>query len=237
MKRLLLLSNSTMPGEPFFTWPREELIGFLKDGGPVAFVPYAGISLGFDLYYDLVKRMLDQVGLTSFSLHQEKDPVAALNNAGAIMTGGGNTFCLVKTLHEQGLVKAIREKVLNGIPYVGWSAGANMAGPTMKTTNDMPIVQPASFDAFNLIPYQINPHYTEATLPNQGGESRLDRLKEFAIMNPGVPVACLPEGSLLHVEGDTITVKGKAIRLLTAPEVIKDIASGSTLPAQTASPA
>ncbi|MCB0397130.1 MAG: dipeptidase PepE [Flavobacteriales bacterium] len=229
MKKLLLISNSTMPGEPFFTWPRQYLVDFLKGSGPVAFLPYAGVSLGMDKYFDIVERMLGQLAIDSFSLHHEKDPIAALDRAGAIMTGGGNSFCLARSIQQLSLVEKIRDMVDSGTPYVGWSAGANVACPTIKTTNDMPIVEVTTLEAFRLVHFQINPHYTEATLPDHGGESRIDRLKEFLIMNPKMRVAGLPEGSLLRIEGNQLTVHGKAIKVFEAPDRVTEYAEGSRL--------
>ncbi len=151
------------------------------------------------------------------SVHQHANPASLLHEVDAVFVGGGNTFMLTKLLHETGLMAAIRDAVQGGLPYMGWSAGANVACPTLRTTNDMPIVQPASFDTFNLVPFQINPHYTDATLPNHGGETRDDRIQEFLIANPTVPVVGLREGTMLHVNGTQIELVGEFKAALFTP--------------------
>jgi dipeptidase E len=133
----------------------------------------------------------------------------AIEEAEGIVVGGGNTFALLTRLQETGLFELIQEKAATGTPYIGWSAGANLACPTIMTTNDMPIVQPQGFDALNLVPFQINPHYHELRFENQGGETRKERLNEFLILNPGKSVIGLPEGMLLHYENDSLTLLGE----------------------------
>ena len=126
-----------------------------------------------------------------------------------IIVGGGNTFNLLKTIQDNGLVELMRDKIKGGTPYIGWSAGSNMVCPTIRTTNDMPIVEPQSFNALNMIPFQINPHYTDATLSGHGGETREMRLEEFLEANKDMYVAGLREGTMFIVEGNTITLDGK----------------------------
>ena len=126
-------------------------------------------------------------------------PVKEIESADAIIVGGGNTFHLLKQLYDNGTLWAIRERVLAGVPYIGWSAGSNVACPTIRTTNDMPIVEPSRLDAMRLVPFQINPHYTDEVLPNHGGETRAQRIAEFTKVNPGVVVIGLREGSALRV--------------------------------------
>jgi dipeptidase E len=133
-----------------------------------------------------------------------------------VAVGGGNTFLLLRTLYRTGLLKAISEKVRRGMPYLGWSAGSNVACPTIMTTNDMPIVEPPSMHAMNLVPFQINPHYTEATIPGHGGESRDQRIAEFLVMNPSMPVIGLREGSMLHITGGKVTLQGRDMKLFRA---------------------
>jgi dipeptidase E len=122
--------------------------------------------------------------------------------------GGGNTFRLLQCLHETGLLDAIRERVLAGMPYLGWSAGSNVACPTIRTTNDMPVVEPPSLDALNLLPFQLNPHYSDYHPPGHRGETRAERLAEFVALNAGVPVLGLREGSILRREGERLTLLG-----------------------------
>ena len=148
------------------------------------------------------------------------------NDYDAIAIGGGNTFQLAKLLQENALLTPIKDAVEKGMPYMGWSAGSNITCPTIMTTNDMPIVEPQSFNGLDLIPFQINPHYTEATIPNHGGESRDMRIQEFVTLNKSVKVVGLPEGSLLRKEGDQLFFIGKGICKIfsydQSPQAFKD---------------
>lgn len=197
---LLLLSNSRMPGGEPFAWAKSELRGLWEDRPlRVALVPFAGVTMSWDAYEDYVRGAFNDFPLQVDAVHKAEDPVQLLRDADMIFVGGGNTFHLTKHLYAWGLMESIHELVYAGKPYMGWSAGANVAGPTLCTTNDMPIIQPPSFDTLGLVPFQINPHYTNAGLPNHGGETRDDRLREYVTANPGRRVVCLPEGSYLHV--------------------------------------
>lgn len=210
---LLLLSNSTSPGEPFFTWPRPFVTAFLNGRNKVAFVPYAAMDANQDEYTERVREVFTTLGAELIGLHREKDPVGALQHADAVMVGGGNTFLLLRALYRTQLIKAIADKVRGGMPYIGWSAGSNVACPSVMTTNDMPIVESPSLRAMHLIPFQINPHYTEATIEGHGGESRDKRIEEFLAANPTMPVVGLREGSLLHVKGGRMELMGKGMKL------------------------
>ena len=196
--QLLLLSNSTMPGGEYLSWPRQYIADFLQDNKEVLFVPYAAVTFGYNEYTTMVQQALLPLGIKVTGLHTVADKQTTLAAAGAIIVGGGNTFALLSRLQEDDLLTTIRQRVLAGTPYIGWSAGANLACPTIKTTNDMPITEPASFVALNLIAFQINPHYTSRTIAGHGGESRQQRLLEFLAMNPDLPVIGLPEGMLLQ---------------------------------------
>ncbi len=208
MPRLLLLSNSRNPGEDYLAHALDAIGAFL---GPetrrLAFVPYAAVTLSYADYARRVRNALEPLGHTVESLH-EGDPVEVLREANGVLVGGGNTFRLLAQLHHADLFKRLRQKVVIGAPYVGWSAGANLACPTIRTTNDMPVVQPPSFDGLHLVPFQINPHYTDQVLPNYGGESRDDRILEFTALNPGVTVLGLREGSWLRVENAGVELCG-----------------------------
>ena len=209
MKRLLLLSNSTNFGEPFLQYSIRTIQDFLGSTvSEVLFVPYAAVRLSFSEYASRVRERFEEIGIVVTSVHETENPAAAVDRADAIVVGGGNTFCLLDRLYTHGLVARIRDRVLEGIPYVGWSAGSNVACPTIKTTNDMPIVEPPSLSALDLVPFQINPHYTDASLPNHGGETRAERLMEFLEMNPAVSVIGLREGTMLRMEGDKIELLG-----------------------------
>ncbi|HEU5146310.1 MAG TPA: dipeptidase PepE, partial [Chryseosolibacter sp.] len=148
-------------------------------------------------------------GYRVISLHRASDKEKFVQQASCIMVGGGNTFALLNRIYEHNLLNAIRAKVATGTPYIGWSAGANLACPTLKTTNDMPVVMPPSFEALNLVPFQINPHYHELRFENQGGETRKERLEEFLVLNPQSKVIGLPEGMFIRGDGDKLTVGGE----------------------------
>jgi len=227
--QLLLLSNSTLPGEPFFTWPRAHVQAFLEGRSRIAFVPYAAVEAQYDLYADKVAEVFTAIGKELVSLHREADPVKALNSVDAIAVGGGNTFLLIRALYRLNLIKAIGEKARGGMPYVGWSAGGNVACPTVMTTNDMPIVEPPSMRALGLVPFQINPHYTEATIPGHGGESRDQRIAEYLAVHPNMPVVGLREGSLLHVNGSSMRLEGKGMKLFRHGQEAKEIEGGTEL--------
>jgi dipeptidase E len=208
MKRLLLLSNSTNLGEPFLQYPLQEIKNFLGDATRIAFVPYAGVKITFEEYVGRVREKLAEIGLTVTGVNEVADPKQLVRESDAVMIGGGNTFHLLTHLYRNGLVDVIREKIESGAPYVGWSAGSNVACPTIRTTNDMPIIEPESFRALDLFPHQLNPHYTDARIPNLGGETRDDRLNEFIEVNKDVIVIGLREGTMLCVEGDEIKLIG-----------------------------
>lgn len=208
--RLLLISNSASPGESYLERSREHIGTFLGDAkANVVFIPYAGVTFTFDQYVEKVNTALAPVGVQVRGVHTFEEPLKAVMEATAVVVGGGNTFQLLKMMQEQGLLEVIRERVKGGMPYVGWSAGSNVACPTIRTTNDMPIVEPRSFEALNLIPFQINPHYLDAHPENHGGETREQRLLEFIEANPETYVAGLREGSRFLVEGGKLSLIGE----------------------------
>jgi dipeptidase E len=231
MKRLLLLSNSTNVGEPFLQYSIRTIQQFLGTAVPgVLFVPYAGVRLSFSDYAARVRESFREIGIAVTSIHETENPAAAVERAATIVVGGGNTFCLLDRLYSHGLVERIRERVFQGVPYVGWSAGSNVACPSIKTTNDMPIVQPYSLGALDLIPFQINPHYTDATLPNHGGETRAERLMEFLEVNPTMSVIGLREGTMLRVEDEKIELLGdKPARVFRKGREVAEPAPGDSL--------
>jgi len=211
---LLLLSNSTLPGEPFLQWPRQAITDFLgSERKRIAFVPFAAVSFSMDEYARMVQGAFADMGHELFSLHTETDKVKALEGADAVAVGGGNSFQLLRTLYSTELVRAIRRKVQNGMPYIGWSAGSNVACPSIMTTNDMPITEVPTLRAMGLIPYQINPHYMDVKLEGHGGETRDQRLAEFLALNQRVAVVGLREGSGLLVEADRTTLLGRPMRV------------------------
>ena len=161
---------------------------------------------------------------------QPTDAIGAIERAEAIVVGGGNTFHLLRGLYRAGVDDVIRERVRTGMPYVGWSAGSNVACPTIKTTNDMPIVEPPTLNALGLVPFQINPHYTDARIEGHMGETRDERLTEFTHASPGVRVIGLREGTMLRIEGDEITLLGgKPARIFVKDEPPRDISPEESL--------
>ena len=217
-KHLLLISNSTNPGEPYLGWPRNDIKKFLDGTGvkKILFIPYAGVGLNiesieksYDVYQKRVDDVYQELGYEIYSIHKEADPVQAVMDAEAIAVGGGNTFHLVYMMHKLKLMEPIRKRVLEGMYYMGWSAGSNVACPSLKTTNDMPIIEPESFNCLNLIPFQINPHYLDAHPEGHGGETREQRIEEFLLVNREMYVAGLREASYLLVEGDDLQLVGR----------------------------
>jgi dipeptidase E len=215
MIKALLLSNSTMPGTPFFTWPQPYVKDFLGNlSSSLVFIPYAAVTFSFDEYEEKVKEVFATMGYEVKSGHRETDPVKLIESAAGILVGGGNSFALLNRIYENDLLETIRTRVKNGTPYIGWSAGANLACPTIMTTNDMPVVQPPSLKALNLIPFQINPHYHELKFEGQGGETRQERLEEFIKLNPDKKVIGLPEGMLVELRDHKFLIKGDGIAKL-----------------------
>ncbi len=193
-------------------WCESTIAFFLGEATDnLIFIPYAGVGFSYDDYTAKVNEALAHRSIQVTGIHTFQNKEEAIHNASAILVGGGNTFHLLKMLQELKLDSLIQKTVLNGTPYVGWSAGSNITSPTICTTNDMPIVEPASFNALSLVPYQINAHYTELTLLNHGGESRKQRLFEYLAANPKQRVVCLPESSYLMVEDENHTYIGSTV--------------------------
>ena len=207
--RLLLISNSTNAGEEYLDYPKEEIRRFLGDRPVKAlFIPYAAVTFSFDDYEKKVQNRFREVNHDIVSIHRFDNPAEAVMEAEAIVVGGGNTWQLLKMVIENRLVEPVRKKVQEGTPYIGWSAGSNMACPTIRTTNDMPILEPASFNAFSLIPFQINPHYLDANPDGHAGETRQQRIEEFLEVNPGMYVVGLREGTMLLRENNNLNLIG-----------------------------
>lgn len=208
MSRVLLISNSTLFGSGYLDHAESEIRDFLGDIKRVLFVPFALYDR--DSYATTARERFARMGYDVSSVHNANDPVQAISDTEAIFVGGGNTFRLLKTLYDLNLLDPIRQRVAQGLPYIGSSAGSNIAGPTIKTTNDMPIVQPASFDALGFVSFQINPHYLDPD-PNSKhmGETREKRLQEFLEEND-TPVVAIREGAILRVENGRTTLKGSS---------------------------
>jgi dipeptidase E len=225
--KLLLISNSTNYKESYLAWCQPQIIRFCRKhgitpGSKLIFIPFAGVKIqgklfpeSYQIYSSTVANEFQKMGFADMqSIHNYDDKKQAIAEADGIVVGGGNTFHLVAELHHYDLMQAIADKVKAGTPYIGWSAGANIACPTLCTTNDMPIVQPKSFHTLHLVPFQINPHYIDPysecikDLLHHGGESRMDRLNEYMVVNPDSVVVGLREASALWVEDEKATLKG-----------------------------
>lgn len=207
--KLLLISNSTNQGEPYLDHPKYYIRDFLgKTHVKALFIPYAAVTFSYDTYELKVSERFREVGHDVVSIHRFSDPVAAVREAQAIVIGGGNTWKLLKLIHGNGLIEPVRERVGSGVPFIGWSAGANVACPTIMTTNDMPVVEPGSFRAFGFVPFQINPHYLDANPEGHAGETREQRIEEYIEMNPDIRVAGLREGTMFLLEKGRLGLHG-----------------------------
>ena len=227
-RRLLLISNSTSHGSGYLDHCAAQVADFLGSVSRVLFVPWALHDRAG--YAAMARQRLGQMGFAVDSLHEAADVPAAVAAAEAVFIGGGNTFRLLRELHATGAVDALRRRVAEGMPYMGASAGTNVACPTIRTTNDMPIVEPPSFDALGLVPFQINPHYLDADpASTHQGETREQRLREFLEEND-VPVVALRESSMLRAEGGRVELLGStAARLFRRGEAPREHPPGSRL--------
>jgi dipeptidase E len=206
--RLLLVSNSTGPDGRYLDWCEDELTTFLGSDSHVLFVPFAGVDER--TYGDVAVERLGRMSVSAEWADRSSDLDAALDRATAVFIGGGNTFLLLDRLARTGMLGAIGDRVRAGLPYVGTSAGTNVAGPTIRTTNDMPIVEPPSFTAMGLVGFQINPHYIDRDPDStHQGETREQRLLEFLTQND-TPIVALREGALLDVSDGSVEVRGRA---------------------------
>ena len=209
MRKLLLISNSTNLGEPYLDYPKSEIRDFLGTRPVQAlFIPYAAVTFPYDEYEEMVKSRFNEMGHDVVGIHRFEDPVKAVAEAQAIVVGGGNTWVLTRMLRHEALFEPIRRRVNEGVPYIGWSAGSNVACPTLRTTNDMPVVDPCGFETMGLVPFQINPHYLDDSPANHAGETREMRIIEFLAENPNLYVVGLREGTMLKVEGDRMRLIG-----------------------------
>ncbi|MFI8378680.1 dipeptidase PepE [Leeuwenhoekiella sp. NPDC079379] len=231
MKNLLLASTSTVFGGSYLDYLLPELNNHFRDAERLIFIPYArpgGIT--HDSYTEKAREAFNNLDIEVVGLHEFENPKVALQNAEAVFTGGGNTFLLVDQLYRNDLMATLRERIFEGLPYLGTSAGTNIAGVSMQTTNDMPIIYPPSFKTIGAIPFNINPHYLD---PIEGiehmGETRETRIAEFHHFNT-IPVVGLREGSWIDVKGKTNTLKGTlSARIFEAGKKPYELESGSVL--------
>lgn len=209
--RLMLLSNAKREGMSYLEHATEHFRKFF--GGAVKevlFVPFAGVAKTPDGFVEQIRPVFESIGIKVKGIHTTANPREAIRNAQAVLVGGGSTWRLLRELRLAGLLPVIRHRVMAGMPYAGWSAGANLACPTIMTTNDMPICDPGGFDALGLVPFQINPHYLHGNPPGFKGETREERITEYGVMNPHVWVTGLREGTGFLVEDGKIQLFGEA---------------------------
>ncbi len=207
---MIIASTSTIHGSGYLNYLLEELTFFFKDVDTILFIPYArpgGIS--HDAYTKKAQEAFSEIGKKVKGIHEFTNPKEALNTAQGIFVGGGNTFVLVNQLYKNNLISTLQEVIFKGTPYLGTSAGSNICGLTINTTNDMPIVYPPSFKTLALVPFNINPHYLDPDPSSKHmGETRETRIQEFHAFN-SQPVVGLREGSWLKVNGENIVLKGE----------------------------
>ncbi|RDK84643.1 dipeptidase PepE [Marinirhabdus gelatinilytica] len=231
MKNLIVASTSTLHQGSYLDYLLPELEHLFSQSEEILFMPYArpgGIS--HDQYTAKAADVFKKINKKVVGVHTFDDPGEAIKNAQAIFTGGGNTFVLVNALHQLGLMQVLREAIFKGTPYLGTSAGSNICGPSMMTTNDMPIVYPPSFKTLGVLPFNVNPHYLDPD-PNSKhmGETRETRIKEFHTQNT-VPVIGLREGSWLRVRAEKIVLQGVlSARVFEKDKTAYEIESGTQI--------
>lgn len=209
MKNLIIASTSTIYGEEYLQYLLPSLTVHFKKCKEILFIPYArpgGIS--HEEYTKNIRLAFAKIDIVVRGIHEFENPISAIENAKGIFTGGGNTFLLVSQLYKNKVMNVLSKTLKNGTPYLGTSAGSNICGLTMQTTNDMPIVYPPSFETLGLVPFNLNPHYMDSDLHSKHmGETRETRISEFHHFN-SIPVLGLREGSWLEVKGEKIILKG-----------------------------
>ena len=231
MKNCIIASTSTLHGGDYLDYLLPELQIHFKDCKTLLFIPYArpgGIS--HDAYTEKARSAFAKINITVKGIHEFENPTIAIETAEGIFTGGGNTFLLVTALYQFKVMDVLAETLKKGTPYLGTSAGSNICGLTMQTTNDMPIIYPPSFQTLGLLPFNLNPHYLDPDLQSKHmGETRETRIKEFHQFNT-LPVLGLREGSWLDVKGNQITLKGNlSARLFRQNQTPEELESGSDL--------
>jgi dipeptidase E len=228
VRRLLLISNSTLYGSGYLDHAEREIRDFARNAAKVVFVPFAAHDLR--TYAAKAQVRFRDMGFALSSIHDVSNMQRAIDEADVIFVGGGNTFRLLKGLYDHDVLGPIRRRVAAGIPYIGTSAGSIVACPTLKTTKDMPVVQPSSFEALGLVPFQISPHYLDPDPSSTHmGETQEERIMQFLEENEA-PVVGLREGSILRVQNGGVTLKGATTaRVFKRGEAPVEIAPGSNL--------
>lgn len=221
--KALLLSNSTNYNEPYLSWCAEHIGEFLKGCTNAVFVPYAGVTIDYKEYTANVNKGLEKYGIQVKSIDTIENKKESIENADAILVGGGNTFVLLDNLYTHDLLDSIKKSLKNGANYVGWSAGSNVAGLGINTSNDMPIVYPPSFKGLGLVPFMINPHFTDRVMEGHNGESRTQRLQEFLTINEQ-KVLTMEEGSGVILDSDSIVKVGKTkVKVLHSVDASEEV--------------
>lgn len=231
MKNMIIASTSTLHGGGYLEYILPELELHFKDCSSIVFIPYArpgGIS--HEDYTKKVQETFSKINIAVKGIHELENPVTAIQKAQGIFIGGGNTFLLVSQLYKNSIMTELSAAVKKGVPYFGSSAGSNITGLTMQTTNDMPIIYPPTFQTLGLVPFNINPHYLDPDPASKHmGETREMRIKEFHEFN-SLPVLGLREGSWLDVKGEKIILKGNlAARIFKQNQLPQEVATGTDL--------
>lgn len=212
MTNCILASTSTIYGETYLDYLSKALSELFQKSEEILFIPYARPSgISYDEYTGIAEKAFLKLGKTLRGIHTFENQIEAIENAQGIFTGGGNSFVLVSELYHQNLITPLQKAISNGTPYLGTSAGSNIAGPSIQTSNDMPIVYPPSFETLGIVPFNINPHYLDPDPSSKHkGENRETRIKEFHAFND-IPVLGLREGSWVRVNGTQSVLKGKEL--------------------------
>ena len=225
--KILMLSSSKVGDGGYLESAKEMIVDHLQGISNVLFIPFAGVTVGWDDYTQAVSNALPELQITG--IHQHEDPKQAVLDAEAILVGGGNTFNLLNQLYQQDLIVNLKAKVASGMPYIGWSAGSNICGNSIRTTNDMPIIEPPSFDALSFVPFQLNPHYSDYHPPGFNGETRAQRIAEFCVLNPQMPVIGIREGTALQRIDNSLTLLGELNGVVFIDQEQLEISPGQDL--------
>lgn len=225
MRNMLLLSSSKAGDSEYLEhakpWLHEQF-----GNRTVLFIPYAGVTVNHEAYTARVQQAL--AGTVNIQgINEFTNPKQALLQADAVAVGGGNTFVLLDYLYRFGLLDSLRKRILAGMPYAGWSAGSNIAGLSIRTTNDMPIVQPPSFRALAAVNFQLNPHYFDSHPPGFHGETRAQRLAEFMVLNPATTIIGIREGTALKINDRKMQLLGALDGVLLRDGALKPLPAGS----------
>lgn len=209
-RNLLIVSTSTVHGKPYLSYLTDEIKAHFQGVTEIVFIPFARPSgLSWDAYTEVARKYFEGIGISVKGIHEFENRKKAIENAQGVFTGGGNTFVLLKEVWESEIMETLRQKITDGLPYMGTSAGSNITGQNVKNTNDMPIVYPPTFEAIGAIPFNINPHYLDPDPSSKHmGETRETRIKEYLTFND-LRVVGLREGSYLKVHGDSISLGGE----------------------------